>query len=141
MAVLGNPAPSDAGLNVCEGLADGLAIASRHWQTVTLTLTRPPSSGPVLDYAALWPGVTIHADRDRRGDGQLDAWRMRQALGDRARWVLPAAGKDPADAAREDPLPVIEGLRGEVGKLADKWEARGLPRWEALRRAALEVNE
>ena len=141
VAILGSSAPSDAGLRVCEGLADGLALASRHWQSVLLTFGRPPKSGAVLDYAAIWPGVTIHADRDKRGDGQLDAWRMRQALGDRARWVLPASGKDPADEARADPLPVFEGLRAEVGKLADKWEARGLPRWEALRRAALELNE
>ena len=141
VVILGSPDPADAGLNVCEGMADGLALAARKWQTAMCTLTRPPSSGPVLDYAARWTGVTVHADRDRKGDGQLDAWRLAQALGDRARWMLPAAGKDPADVARQDPLPDIEDLRAKVGKLADKWEARGLPRWESLRRAALELTE
>lgn len=141
VVIIGDPTPSDAGLNVCEGLADGLALSARHWQPSMCTLTRPPTVGPLVDYAALWPGVTIHSDADAAGPGQAAAWLMARALEYRARCVLPHVGKDAADAARHDPLPDIEGLRAEVGKLADAWEARGLPRWEALRRVALELNE
>ena len=141
VVIFADPNPSDSGLNVCEGMADGLALASRHWHTAMCTLTRPPSAGHVLDYAALWPIVTIHTDADVNGDGQAAAWSMARALGDCARCVLPVVGKDAADDARNDPLPDIEGLRAAIGNLADGSEARGLPRWEALRRAALELHE
>ena len=55
-AVVGNPAPNSEGLIVVEGLADGLALAARREQTLMVTCTTPPASGPVLEYAATWGG-------------------------------------------------------------------------------------
>ena len=143
VTLLGAPTPSSYSdrLIVCEGLADGLALAAREPDTVLVSGGLPDVEGPVLDYAASWPAVTIHADHDG-GVGEGKAWRMYAALKRRevnadVRSFRPA--KDAAArAAQGPPLADLLGwANGEVKALAADYEADAAPRWEALRRAAL----
>ena len=143
VGLIGPPAPSIDGLIVCEGLADGLALAARRWETVAVTCTTPPTSGPVFEYAAQWPAVTIHSDRD--GTGLESALTLEEGL--RAAHVKAAAIVQPCgfkDAAAytevgNEPLADLAAARADVLDLAAEHEAEGLPRWEALRRAALTI--
>ena len=141
IGLIGPPAPSIDGLIVCEGLADGLALAARRWETVAVTCTTPKPSGPVFEYAAQWPAVTVYADAD--GPGRTGAWLLWKALRrDRARFELPPGGfKDAAayaEAGRE-PLADLEaqGYAEDVEDLGKAWLTKGFPKWAAYRMAAL----
>ena len=65
--LIGDPTPDDSGLIVVEGLADGLALAARRWEAVLVLAGVAPTAGPVFDYAAQWPRVTVYADNEPNG--------------------------------------------------------------------------
>ena len=139
--VVGNPAPNADGLIVVEGLADGLALAARREQTLMVTCTTPRAVGPVLDYAATWAAVLLHGDKD--GPGQVAAAKFKGALLARGVAVesLIFDGFEDAAAYAEagnEPLTDLSGAyAADVAAMAADWQAEGLPKHEAQRRAAL----
>ena len=142
VGLIGLPAPSIDGLIVCEGLADGLALAARRWETVAFTCTTPSASGPVLEYSKTWDAVTVYADAD--GPGRRPARQLLGVLKGRgvaAEAVQLRGFKDAAAYAEagNEPLADLAAARADVLDLAAAHEADGLPRWEALRRAALTI--
>ena len=132
--MLGPPAPRNDELLICEGVADGLALASRRWETVLCIATVPWESGPIFEYAATWSAVTIFADADYQGRrGARKVSSLLAAGGAKAAAVILTGGKDAADyAATGDPLPDVRRRWQDVVDLASEWD--GLPRWETLRR-------
>ena len=139
--VVGNPAPNADGLIVVEGLADGLALAARREQTLMVTCTTPRAVGPVLDYAATWAAVQLHGDKD--GPGQVAAAKLKGALLARGVSVesLIFDGFEDAAAYAEagnEPLADLSGTYDDdVAAMSADWQAEGLPKHEAQRRAAL----
>ena len=110
-AIIGNPAPMPNldGLIVCEGLADGLALASRTWEAVLVTAGRPQDSGPVFEHADGWHAVKVHADAD--GPGRLAALDTVRALAQRgvdAKPVTLGGFKDAAALAESGQAPLVE---------------------------------
>ena len=141
VVLLGEPSPTpDGELVVCEGLADGIGLAARGdvFDTVAAAITTPSTGGPLEDYAAAWGSVAVYGDDDDAGTRKawrfVAALRARDVAADRKRF---AGYNDPAEAfeAGAEPLADVRSRRDDVRDLADAWE--GLPRWEALRRAAL----
>ena len=138
--VVGNPAPNADGLIVVEGLADGLALAARREQTIMVTCTTPRASGPVLEYAATWADVQLHGDKD--GPGQVAAAKLKGALLARGVTVesLIFDGFEDAGSYAEagnEPLADLSGYAADVEAMSADWQAEGLPKHEAQRRAAL----
>ena len=139
--VVGNPAPNSEGLIVVEGLADGLALAARREQTLMVTCTTPPASGPVLDYAATWAAVQLHGDKD--GPGQVAAAKLKGALlarGVSVESLIFDGFKDAAAYAEagNEPLADLSGAYADdVAAMSADLQSEGLPKHEAQRRAAL----
>ena len=144
--LIGNPTP-DTGdtLNVCEGLADGLGIASRQMGSVLITFARPLSHGPAFDYMRRWTSVELYSDNDPRSQhGQRDAAKARAGLIRAGVDVLATVcdrptHKDFADCCEdgEYPLTPLQDYRKDVVELAEGWEAQGYPQEEAARLAGL----
>ena len=140
-AVVGNPAPNSEGLIVVEGLADGLALAARREQTLMVTCTTPPASGPVLEYAATWAAVQLHGDKD--GPGQVAAAKLKGTLLARGVKVesLVFDGFEDAAAYAEagnEPLADLSGAYADdVAAMSADLQSEGLPKHEAQRQAAL----
>ena len=141
-AIIGNPAPMPNldGLIVCEGLADGLALASRTWEAVLVTAGRPQDSGPVFEHADGWRAVKVHADAD--GPGRLAALDTVRALAQRgvdAKPVTLGGFKDAAALAESGQAPLVDlaPYAADVDALAAGWLADGFPKWAARRLAAL----
>ena len=138
---MGNPAPNSEGLIVVEGLADGLALAARREQTLMVTCTTPPASGPVLEYAATWAAVQLHGDKD--GPGQVAAAKLKGTLLARGVKVesLVFDGFEDAAAYTEagnEPLADLSGAYADdVAAMAADLQSEGLPKHEAQRQAAL----
>lgn len=149
VVILGNPCLPDVSepVHVAEGLADALALASRHEGTAVAALgTSGMMDGPLATWLAAAPrGVQVHCDTDEPKLGRPPAGRraaailmlaIRNAKG-QAAIVTPGAGfKDAADKAAAGP---------DFGPLPEGWEnyARTLrettewPRWEIARVAAI----
>lgn len=144
VTLLGEARPDlGVGLDMAEGLADALALASRRLETAATTsgtsglpaLGEPPAS----TWLALWPALTLWADDDSPG---IEAARkLRSAL---ARQDIPLDArtlpgrKDAANATKTSPLPVLD--LDVVREFAKDLESEGLPRWEAARIAALSTT-
>ena len=144
VAVLGHPvlAKTHTPIRVIEGLADGLALASRFEGPMIASIGTPARLAKDSDFVA-WlstspHGVVIHADAD--GPGQAAARALRGALqaagGTRIRAVLPpeGAGKDSADIAQHTPLlPLSSSWASYAVTLREMNPA--WPDWEIARRA------
>ena len=139
VTLLGDPRPARAhGLDLAEGLADALALASRRVATAAAVGGTSGAAGMVdaATWLAAWEPLILWADSDEAG---LQAARRLRAnlarLGVRldAR-TLPAA-KDAAEACARAPLPVLD--LDTVREFAADLTGEGLPRWEAARLAAL----
>ena len=144
VVVLGNPllADADKPVRVAEGVADALGLAARFEGAAISTLGTSGLNDDALTHwlAGCGAGVAIHADADVGG---ITAARMLvtlcQRAGAKARAVLPAEGKDAADAAKLAPF----------APLADCWidyartlrEITDWPRWECARLAAIVFSE
>ena len=149
VVILGNPCLPDVSepVHVAEGLADALALASRHEGTAVAALgTSGMMDGPLATWLAAAPrGVQVHCDTDEPKLGRPPAGRRAAAIlmlairnsKGQAAIVTPGAGfKDAADKAAAGP---------DFGPLPEGWEdyARTLrettewPRWEIARVAAI----
>lgn len=137
VTIIGKPQPAaDSGLRMCEGTADGMALAARTLDTVLIASGLPRASGPVFAYAADWPSVTVHEDTDAQGQGAAAATTLKAALiarGVQAHAVKHIHGKDAAEAASKSALP-NPAPPSDVLDFAAALDA--VPRWEALRWAA-----
>ena len=143
VAILGNPllAEATASVRVIEGLADGLALASRFEGPVIAALGTPQRLAKditLLEWLATSPyGVVIHADAD--APGQAAARALRRALhaaGVQVRAVLPpeGTGKDSADIAKNSPfLPLSNSWVDYASTLREMHPA--WPCWEIARQA------
>ena len=123
-------------VRVAEGVADALALASRYPGPAVATLgTSTMGEGPLpgwLSQAAA--GTVIHVDADTGGeDAARHLRRGIQAAGGTVRAVLPAQGKDAAEAAAARPFPPLpEGWEDYARTLR---ETTNWPRWEIARQA------
>ena len=136
-------------VRVAEGVADALALASHYPGTAIACL----GTSTMRDtHLAAWlataaAGVVVHADADQAPQGgsppgEAAARALCRAIedtGGRAQAVMPAAGKDPADAAMAAPF----------GELDPDWldyartlrETTGWPRWEIARQATTILHQ
>lgn len=148
VAILGNPllAEADAPARVVEGLADGLALASRFEGPVIAAIGTPARlarDSAFIEWLAGSPHeVVIHADAD--GPGQSAARALRRALqeaGTMARAVLPpeGAGKDSADISQNVPFPPLPGAWNAYAATLQR-KSPFLPRWEVARRASIAME-
>ena len=104
---LGDPTADN--LAVCEGIADALAIYSRCHGAVAAVLGSPKLTerSHLLKYlASAGRTVTLFSDLDAV-DGAIKLKAKINSLGGRARRMDPNA-KDPADAAADNPFPVVD---------------------------------
>ena len=144
--LIGNPLQDGAieAARVVEGVADGLAVASRHLGPVLVSMGTSGLTHPeTVKWLANWPGgVVVHADDDAAGTrAALNIVRLinLQSGFEHCTAFHPTSGKDAADAAR------LEGFN----ELQDEWpgyagqlvELEGLPRPEAARRASIIMQE
>ena len=123
-------------VRVSEGVADALALASRYPGPAVATLGTSAMSEDQLPrwLAGAAAGTIIHVDADAGGEDAARQLRRRvQALGGTVRAVLPAEGKDAADAAAARPFPSLpEGWEEYAATLRD---TTNWPRWEIARQA------
>jgi hypothetical protein len=130
-------------VRVAEGVADALALASHYPGTAIATLGTSTMREPVL---AAWlataaAGVVVHADADRAKDGKpppgVSAARALcrdiEDAGGQAHAVMPADGKDPADAAVAAPFGELDPAWLDYARTLR--ETTGWPRWEIARQS------
>ena len=131
-------------VRVAEGVADALALASHYPGPAVATLGTSTMREPVL---AVWlttaaAGVVVHADADRPPDGKPPAGvsaaralcRAIEDAGGQAHAVMPADGKDPADAAVAAPFGELDPAWLDYARTLR--DATVWPRWEIARQAA-----
>jgi hypothetical protein len=151
--VLGNPQLPEASVpvHVAEGLADVLALASRHEGTAAAALG---TSGMMDRLLAQWlagaaQGVQVHCDADEPKQGRPPAGRRAAAVlmlavrdaGGQAVIVTPGPShKDYADEAAAGPDfgPLPEGWADYAKTLS---ETTTWPRWEIARVATIILQE
>ena len=142
VCLMGDPRPESAlGMNIVEGLADALALASRGPET---TAAVGGVSGLQADNLASWlsgwPSVTVYADDDP--DGIEGARRLRRLLAHRSIeisvYTLTGDHNDPGDYAAANPLADVDLTAAR--EFAQDLEQEGLPRWEAARLAMMTVG-
>ena len=133
---------STAPVRVIEGLADGLALASRFEGPVIAGIGTPArlakDTGFVVWLAVAPHGVVIHADADEPGQAAARALRraLQAAGGTKIRAVLPpeGTGKDSADIAQHTPLlPLSSSWASYAATLREMNPA--WPDWEIARQA------
>ena len=127
------------GVQVCEGLADGLALAARDpWPAVVMGGTASYRNRGLARWLAGLGPVQVWSDGDRAGVEASGVLAKRvAALGGRASIERVGVGEDPgAAAAPFAPLNVAT-----VKDYAADLERDGLPGWEALRLAATCTRE
>lgn len=132
-----------SGVAICEGAADGLAIAAREADAVICTLTTPRPAHAWSEMLSAYPGIVIWADNDpvnKRGERPgIDAgMALARALRLRGRAVrvgIAPLGKDAADtAAANQFMPLsAEDYAQLKGDLRDD----GLTPFEAARMASI----
>ena len=147
--LIGNPhiSESRAPVQVCEGLADALAVAARFEGPVISGLGTPArlarDNGLVQALAAAPHGVVIYADNDAGGTGQRAAAALRLAVNSRggnARAVVVRDGKDPADQSKRLPFgPLHEAWQDYARTLEDMHPA--WPIWEIYRQADIATQQ
>ena len=133
--IVGDPMP-DGELIIVEGLADALAVASRGFETVLASVTKPHSAGPLFEYACQWGSVKVIADNDENREGQRAAYEMKKRLLMDTEARVVTLPDDPAAFAETHPLPVLDD-QTDLQEMATELLADGLPSWECYRRAAL----
>ena len=145
VVVLGHPilTESNAPVRIIEGLADGLALASRFAGPVIAGIGTPgrlaKDTGFVAWLATSPHGTVIHADADVPGEDA--ARKLRRALQDdgaQVRAVLPEVGlgKDSAEIARHNPFsPLSESWVNYAATLTQMHQT--WPRWEVARQASI----
>ena len=119
---------------MCEGLADGLALAERDpWPAVVMGGTASYRNPDLARWLAGLGPVQVWSDGDRAGVEASGVLAKRVvSLGGRASIERVGVGEDPgAAAAPFAPLDVAT-----VEDYAADLERDGLPSWEALRLAA-----
>ena len=124
------------GVNVVEGLADALAVASRQpWPVLFAAGVTGPRWNTDLPQWLVSLGIPVHAWTDPGSPGEeamLVLTRRVAVLGGKAAIVRPGADLDPGAAGAALPAIDAEDLREYVEDL----QREGLPQWEAARRAA-----
>ena len=134
---------STASVRIIEGLADGLALASRFEGPVIAGIGTPArlaNDAAFVAWLAKAPhGVVIHADADE--PGQKAARSLRRALqgvGISVRAVLPpeGMGKDSADIAGSNPFPPLSESWPDCAKTLQEMHP-SWPRWEGARQASI----
>lgn len=146
--VFGNPllAEATSPVRVVEGVADGLALASRYDSPVVVTGgTSGMHSAAVAEWLAQSAyGVVIHADNDESENGRAPAGTvaagyLRSAIagaGGSVSAIYPPAGfKDAADAARASQFSDLDP--GWVDYARTLAEVTSWPRWEIARIAQI----
>ena len=143
IVVFGNPVLSDATSAVrgAEGVADALALASRSAGPAVATLgtsgmADEQNGNPVVWLATSPVGTVIHADADAGGERAARQLRRKLAAldGGHVSAVLPARGKDAAEAATTIPFAALpQGWEDYAKTLA---ETTNWPRWEIARQAS-----
>ena len=142
-AIIGPPHPGPDGLILCEGLADGLALAARRWETVLVTNGVPPRGGAVFDYLATWPTVTIFSDDEPEGRRATRICRDLLASRHGVSALVETAPKPWKDAAawaesgEWEHLADLDAYVQDLDELAADLRRDGLTEWESRRRAAL----
>ena len=129
---------------VAEGVADALALASRNAGPAVATLgtsgMADEGGGALVEWLAKSvSGVVIHADAD--AGGEQNARQLRRQLtiiGEPVRAVIPAQGKDAADAAADLTFPELtEGWESYAKTLAEtttcKRRRENVPRGRSYR--------
>ena len=123
-------------VRVAEGVADALALASRYPGPAVATLGTSTMTGDNLPrwLAAAVAGTVLHVDADAGGEDSARQLRRHiQALGGTVRAVLPAEGKDAAEAAAgRDFQDLPAGWEDYAATLRD---TTSWPRWEIARQA------
>ena len=129
--ILGHP--EDKIVNVCEGLADGLAIYSRSEGMVLIAVTTITKlNKPNILTALSGRNVVIWADNDEAGQGAgMTLAKIMHSDGIVVDYVEPNKRyKDPAEAAQHDPFPDID-LR-EYQRRVDVFHRKYEPEREAF---------
>ena len=145
VVILGCPILEEAtaSVRIIEGLADGLALASRFEGPVIAGIGTPArlaKDAAIVAWLAKAPhGVVIHADADE--PGQKAARSLRRALqgaGTSVRAVLPpeGMGKDSADIAGSNPFPPLSESWPDCAKTLQEMHP-SWPRWEVARQASI----
>ena len=145
VAVLGCPLLDQATgpVDVAEGLADALALASRSPAPAVATLgTSGMGSQPLADWLASSSAIRVWADRDEAKEGPPPGQcsgrelvrRVETAKGNAEAVFAPSPHKDPAAAAAElgfkDPDPAWMEYARTLADMQPEW-----PRWEIARQA------
>ena len=123
-------------VRVAEGVADALALASRYSGPAVATLGTSSMSDDKLPrwLAGAAAGTMIHVDADAGGEDAARQLRRRiQAAGGTVRAVLPAEGKDAAEAAALRPFQDLPEGWEEYARTLN--ETTNWPRWEIARQA------
>ena len=107
--VIGNPNPPDGVIAVCEGLKDGLVIASRFSGPV-IVCGQTPSADALGEALSAYRAVLLFPDADEPHSAAAQAWRnlgSRILRYDGRAYSIPLADglKDPGEAGLVDPLP------------------------------------
>lgn len=139
--VIGQPGGADGrSASVCEGVADGLALASRCADTVvvvfgTAAMQSAGRNGVAEYLASFGEGVVVWADRDDPSEGGKAG--RRSPAGARAGWSLARAVRDSGGDA------VVRHVGGGCKDLAERTAQLGFGRVDAgvLRSAVAELRE
>ena len=153
VVVLGNPCLQEVqeSIHIAEGLADAIALASRHEGTAIAALgTSGMTDGTLAKWlASSYYSIQIHCDADEPKQGRPPAGRRAAATlllaikdaGGQAVVAAPSSGfKDVADeaAAGSDFGPLADGWEDYAKTLAETTE---WPRWEIARVATIAMQE
>ena len=158
--VIGDPGPGHGSALVCEGVADGLALAARSVDTVVVVFGTSAMEGAVDNglgefLAGFGGGVTVWADRDqpsggtggrpRRGPaGERAAHRLRRAVigaGGVCDVVQPGCGaKDVAELAAVAGFEPVDRARVLVELASLRSAGSGAPDWELWRQASVAAS-
>ena len=139
MPLFGDPRPESAvGLEIVEGLADALALASRTPETAAAVGgVSGLQADRLLEWLSRWSNVTVYADDD--ADGIDSARRFRRLLAhcglEVGVYTLTGGHNDPGDYAADNPLDDVD--MDAAREFARDLEQEGLPRWEAARLAMM----
>ena len=136
-------------VRIAEGIADALALASHYPGTAIACLGTSTMRDPHL---AAWlataaAGVVVHADADQAPEGASPPGtaaaralcRAIEDAGGKAQAVMPAAGKDPADAAVAVPFQELDPAWLDYASTLR--ETTNWPRWEIARQATTILHQ
>ena len=128
---------------ICEGAADGLAIAARETDAAICTLTTPRPAHAWSETLSAYPSIVIWADNDpvnKRGERPgIDAGtalaRALRLRGCAVRVGIAPLGKDAADTAAASPFLPLNAE--DYAQLMNELRDEGLTYFEAARMASI----